>query len=222
MSATSVPIRPIAKSTLVKLWTGLALLALSAAALAYIGTKTISATYQTNASFLADNGKNDDIETMESGLQIQTIKAGEGPSPTTADIALIGYKGTLRDGTIFDENEQAALPVAGVVPGFSEALQKMQIGGEYKIWIPSELGYGAEDQVNPQTGEIFMPGDSLLIFDVKLLDFRSQVEVDAMRQQAQELQGGANGGPGGSAGGVPQGLPPEIQAQLEAQLRGQQ
>lgn len=214
MSATSVPIRPIAKSTLVKLWVGLALLVVAAAALAYAGTRSINENYQSNASFLNDNGKIDGVETTDSGLQIQTIKAGEGPSPTSADIALVGYKGMLRDGTIFDENEQAPLPVSGVVPGFSEALQKMQRGGEYKIWIPSELAYGAEDQVNPQTGEVFMPGNSLLIFEVNMLDFRSQAEVEQLRREAEEAQGGAGGA-------IPQGLPPEIQAQLEAQQRGQ-
>lgn len=222
MSATSVPIKPTPKSTLAKLWVGLALLIICAAGLAYAGTNTISEKFETNAQFLAQNGKNEGVETTETGLQIQTIRGGEGPSPTADDIALVGYKGMLRDGTVFDEAPQAPFPVSGVVPGFSEALQKMQKGGEYKIWIPSELGYGPEAQTNPQTGEVFMPGDSVLIFEVNLLDFRTQAEVEAMRQEAEALQGGPGGPAGDQAGGPPEGLPPELQAQLEQQLGGGQ
>jgi len=104
----------------------------------------------------------------------------------------------------------------------------MQKGGKYKIWIPPELGYGPEDQVNPQTGEVGLPGNSVLIFDVEMLDFKSQKEVEAMQKQLGELQQqsgaggrtqGAGGPPPGAGGG---GLPPELQAQLEAQLRAQQ
>lgn len=226
MSATTVPIRPIAKGTLSKLWVGLALLALVAAALAYVGVSDINEQFQSSDAFLAENGKTEGVETTESGLQFQTIKAGEGPSPSPTDIALVGYKGMLIDGTVFDEAPQAPFPVGQVVPGFSEALQKMQKGGEYKIWIPSDLGYGPDDQTNPQTGEVAIPGGSVLVFEVNLQDFRTQAEVEEFRRQAEQLQGaqsGVQGGAqGGPQGGVPQGLPPEIQAQLEAQLRGGQ
>ncbi len=217
MSATSVPIRPISKGTLVKLWGGIALLVICAASLTYVGT--IGSSQQTLKSqfFLSKNAKNDGIETTESGLQFQTIKAGEGSSPTATDVALVGYKGMLIDGTVFDEAPQAPFPVGQVVPGFSEALQKMQKGGEYKIWIPSDLGYGPDDQTNPQTGEVAIPGGSVLVFEVNLLDFRTQAEVEEFRKQAEQAQGGPQ-----APGGVPQGLPPELQAQLEAQLRGGQ
>lgn len=219
MSVTTVPIRPIAKGTLIKLWVGIILLVISSAALAYVGVSSINDKFQSSDAFLAKNAKNEGIETTESGLQMQTIKAGEGASPTPTDIALVGYKGMLIDGTVFDEAPQAPFPVGQVVPGFSEALQKMQKGGEYKIWIPSDLGYGPDDQTNPQTGEVAIPGGSVLIFEVNLLDFRTQAEVEEFRKQAEELQGGPQGA---APGGVPQGLPPELQAQLEAQLRGGQ
>src|SRR3546814_2524437 len=63
----------------------------------------------------------------------EVVKAGEGPSPTDEDIVLIKYTGRLSDGTVFDQQEQAPLPVAGSVPGFSKALKKLQRGGKYKI-----------------------------------------------------------------------------------------
>lgn len=213
MSITAVPIRPLAKGTLPKLWIGLALLVIFAIGLAYVGTSAIRSEFQSSDQFMADNASNEGVETTDSGLQFQTIKAGEGPSPTPSDVALVGYKGMLIDGTVFDENPNAPFPVGQVVPGFSEALQKMQVGGEYKIWIPSELGYGPDDQTNPQTGEVAIPGGSVLIFDVNLIDFKSQAEIEEFRKQAEQLQGG----PGGAAG-IPQGLPPEIEEQLRQQL----
>jgi FKBP-type peptidyl-prolyl cis-trans isomerase 2 len=152
------------------------------------------------------------------------LEAGEGPSPTDNDVVLVSYKGMLKDGTVFDQNPQAGFPVTGVVPGFSEGLKIMQRGGKYRLWIPSELGYGPDDQRNPQTGAVAIPGGSELTFDVELLEFKSRAEIEAMQKQMQEMQqqqGGAGGPAGGQANGAPQGLPPEIQAQIDAQMRGQ-
>ncbi|NJM49772.1 MAG: FKBP-type peptidyl-prolyl cis-trans isomerase [Sphingomonadales bacterium] len=219
MSVTTVPIRPIAKGSLTKYWIGIAFVLIAAGTLAWIGTADIRAKYQSNEAFLAGNGENKGVETTESGLQFQTIKAGEGPSPTDNDVTLIAYKGTLRDGTVFDQNEQAPLPVAGVVPGFSEALKKMQKGGQYKIWIPSELGYGAEDRTNPQTGAVEMPGNSVLIFEVTLRDYISREEFEKGMAEMRKQQEAAAKNGAGAAGA--QGLPPEVRAQLEAQMRGQ-
>jgi FKBP-type peptidyl-prolyl cis-trans isomerase FkpA len=96
----------------------------------------------------------------------------------------------------------------------------MQRGGKYRLWIPADLGYGPEDQRNPQTGEVAIPGGSELTFDVELLEFKSRAEIEAMQKQMQEMQQ-QQGDAGGQAGGTPQGLPPEIQAQIDAQMRGQ-
>ena len=108
---------------------------------------------------------------------------------------LVGYKGTLRDGAVFDENPQASFPVAGVVPGFSEGLKLMARGGKYRLWIPPALGYGANSP-----GEA-IPPNSLLIFDVDLLDFRSMAEIQAEMERMQ-AQGAMPGGmpPGGPGG----------------------
>ncbi len=233
MSVTTVPIQPIKKGSLLKYWVGIGVVLAVSGGLAYWGTADERGKYSVIAAaeaakegakaaseaLLAANAKAPGVETTASGLQFKVTKAGEGPSPTNDDVALIGYRGTLRDGTVFDENPQAPMPVAGVVPGFSEALKKMQRGGQYKIWIPSKIGYGDEDQKNPQTGEVVLPGGSALIFDVQLLDFISRKKFEEGMAKQQAARGGAHGGQ--PAGGAPQGLPPELQAQIEQQMRDQ-
>jgi FKBP-type peptidyl-prolyl cis-trans isomerase FkpA len=214
MSVTTVPIQPIKKGSIAKYWTGIGAVVLAGAALAWWGTASIRKDHATDDQFFSSNAGVSGVTTSKSGLQMQTIKGGEGKSPTLDDVVLVSYKGTLRDGTMFDQNPQAPMEVGGVVPGFSEALQKMQRGGKYKIWIPGKLGYGENPPPNPQTGQPAFEPNATLIFDVELLDFRSRAEVEAM----QKKQGG---GAGGQAGAAPQGLPPEIQAQLEAQMRQQ-
>ncbi|WP_373492214.1 FKBP-type peptidyl-prolyl cis-trans isomerase [Parasphingorhabdus sp.] len=186
MSVTTVPIHPIKKGSLTKIWLAVALIVAAALLLAYSGTENAVVTGASNTQFLAANADEDGVETTASGLQFKILKPGEGPSPTPTDTALVRYEGTLRDGTVFDANEQAPMPVGGVVPGFSEALQLMQKGGEYRIWIPSELAYGEAspgDQIPP---------NSLLIFDVTLLDFISAAQMEELRQQ---MQGAGPGGP---------------------------
>lgn len=215
MSATTVPIPPTSRSALAKYWIGIIAIVLGGIALAYWGTADVREKYAGNEDFLAEIDARDGVEVTGTGLRFKTVRAGEGKSPTDEDIALVSYKGMLRDGTVFDENAQAPMPVSGVVPGFSEALKKMQKGGKYEIWIPPELGYGPEDQVNPQTGEVALPGGSVLNFEVELLDFKSQKEVEEMQKQ----MGAAGGPPPGAGGG---GLPADLQRQLEAQIRAQQ
>jgi FKBP-type peptidyl-prolyl cis-trans isomerase FkpA len=209
MSVTAVPILPIKKGSLTKFWVGAALILAAGGGLAWWGTTDVREEFG-------------DVVTTESGLRYKVLKAGEGKSPTDQDVVLIKYTGRLKDGTVFDQNPQAALPVNGVVPGFSEGLKVMQRGGQYRLWIPSAIGYGSQDQRNPQTGEVAIPGGSELIFDVDLLEFKSRAEVDAMQQQMQEMQKQGGAPAGGQAGGAPQGLPPEIQAQIDAQMRAQQ
>jgi FKBP-type peptidyl-prolyl cis-trans isomerase FkpA len=87
-----------------------------------------------------------------------------------------------------------------VVPGFSAGLQAMQAGGKYRLRIPADQAYGADEKRNQQTGEVVIPANSDLVFDVDLLEFKSQEEVMRMMQQQQmmqQLQGGAGGAPGG-------------------------
>lgn len=150
MSVTAVPIRPIKKGSLAKLWIALALLAAVAGAIAWAGTD--GQRYQTTAS----------------GLQYRVIEEGEGESPTASDLALIDYTGRLADGTVFDSTEgkqPVPMPVAGSIPGFSEGLQMMKKGATYRLRIPPELGYGAAG-----AGGV-IPPNATLEFDVTLVDF---------------------------------------------------
>ncbi|PZU15161.1 MAG: peptidylprolyl isomerase [Sphingobium sp.] len=176
MSTTAVPLRPIAKGSLTRLWIGVALVALAAGGLAWAGQQGVE---PSPAAFLIQNARASGVITTESGLQYKVLEEGTGASPTTSDIALVGYKGTLLDGTVFDENPQAPMPVDGVVPGFSEGLQKMKKGGKYRLWIPAALGYG-----DRAAGPI--PAGSVLVFDVTLHDFRSKAELIKLQQQMQQ------------------------------------
>jgi FKBP-type peptidyl-prolyl cis-trans isomerase FkpA len=218
MSVTAVPIQPIKKGSVAKYWTGVAVVLLAGTGLAWWGTGDVRSKFASEDQFLADNAETNGVVTSKSGLQMQTIRGGEGKPPSDDDIVLVGYKGMLRDGTVFDQNQQAPLEVSGVVPGFSEALKKMQRGGKYKVWIPGKLGYGENPPSNPQTGQPALPANATLIFEVELFDYRSRAEVEAMRAQAQEAQK-QQGGAGPQ--GAPQGLPPEIQQQLDQQMQQQ-
>jgi len=180
MSVTTVPIQPIKKGALTKMWLGLAVAVLVAVGLAWVGTADAVLNGASNEQFLAGNMSEDGVVTTESGLQYKILKPGEGASPTVTDTALVKYEGRLRDGPIFDSNEQAPMPVGGVVPGFSEALQLMQKGGEYRIWIPSELGYG---EASPSET---LPANSILIFDITLLDFITAEQMQQIQQMQQQ------------------------------------
>lgn len=170
MSVTAVPIRPIARGSVVKLWIGLLLLCLAAAGVAWAGTQGTGAT------------------TTASGLRIQTIEEGDGASPTVNDVVLIDYEGKLADGTVFDSTEgrqPLPLPVTGSIPGFTEALLLMKKGGTYRIWLPSDLAYGPQGTPG---GPI--PPNADLEFRVKLLDFAPQSALQGMAPPAGDPHSG--------------------------------
>lgn len=203
MSVTTVPIQPIKKGSLPKFWAGIAIVALAGAGLAWWGTNDIRSEYASDAQYLADNADEDGVTVTKSGLQIQTIRSGEGKPPTDNDVAMIAITGTLRDGKVFQEPASGPFPVSGGIPGFTEALKLMQKGGKYKIWIPSEIGYGPNDVPDQKTGGVAIPGGSVLIFDVELQDFlpREQFEA-AMKQQQEQMQKAAEAA--GQGAPVPQ------------------
>src|SRR3546814_16555484 len=84
------------------------------------------------------------VITTQSGLQYKVLEEGEGDSTTADDVALINYTGLLPEGAVFDQNERAPLPVDGVGPGFSKGRQLVTRGGQYRLWIPPQLGLGSE------------------------------------------------------------------------------
>jgi FKBP-type peptidyl-prolyl cis-trans isomerase FklB len=119
-------------------------------------------------AFLEENKKKEGIVTMPSGLQYRIIQEGTGIKPEKEDKVGVVYHGTLTDGTVFDSsrdrnNDTVTFPVSGVVPGFSEALTLMPEGSVWEVFIPSELGYGAE--VDPRSG---IKPNSVLIFELNL------------------------------------------------------
>jgi len=118
-------------------------------------------------AFLAENKKKDGVVTLASGLQYKVIKEGEGKTPKETDTVTVNYRGTFIDGTEFDSsykrNQPATFPVAGVIPGWTEALQLMKVGSKWQLFVPSGLAYGEQG-----AGKIIGP-NSTLIFDVELL-----------------------------------------------------
>jgi FKBP-type peptidyl-prolyl cis-trans isomerase FklB len=119
-------------------------------------------------SFLAENAKKPGIVTLASGLQYEVIKEGNGKKPGAADRVKCHYEGTLIDGTLFDSSikrgEPAVFGVNQVIKGWVEALQLMTEGSKWRLFIPSELAYGAQG-----AGEM-IPPHSTLIFEVELIE----------------------------------------------------
>ncbi|SEM39090.1 Domain amino terminal to FKBP-type peptidyl-prolyl isomerase [Sphingomonas gellani] len=179
-TVTAVPLQPVKRGYLVWLWLGIVVAALAAVALAAQGD-----------DFLSRNARAKGVVTTPSGLQYKVLTPGKGGQrPTDADVALVMYEGKLLDGTTFDKSQQPTpMPVAAVVPGFSEALKTMEKGEKARFWIKPSLGYGEK-----ATGPI--PANSTLVFDVDLLDFLPEAQL---RQMQQSMMGGA--GPGGMPGG---------------------
>jgi len=122
---------------------------------------------QEGAAYLAQNAEKDGVTTTESGLQYEVMRAADGPKPGPDDQVTIHYRGTLLDGTQFDSSydrgEPTTFGVGGVIPGFSEALQLMSVGSQYRFVIPGDLAYGPMGQ-----GGMIGP-NATLIFEVELI-----------------------------------------------------
>ncbi len=118
-------------------------------------------------AFLAANKKKLGVKVLPSGLQYKVITEGKGPSPKETDTVTVNYRGTLIDGTEFDSsykrNEPATFPVKGVIKGWTEALQLMQEGAKWQLFIPASLAYGERG-----AGAMIGP-NATLIFEVELL-----------------------------------------------------
>ncbi len=119
--------------------------------------------------FLAENAKKSGISQTDSGLQYQVLVEGNGPKPSAADTVKVHYHGTLIDGSVFDSSVErdspASFGVTQVIRGWTEALQLMNVGSKYKLFIPQDLAYGT----SPHPGGPIKPYMAL-IFDVELLE----------------------------------------------------
>ena len=122
---------------------------------------------QKGTQFLAQNKTRSGVTQTSSGLQYEVLVKGTGPVPTKSDTVSVHYKGSLVDGKEFDNSykrgEPLAIPVAGVIPGWTEALSIMPVGSKWKLYIPSNIGYG-----DTGAGQD-IPGGATLVFEVELL-----------------------------------------------------
>ncbi|MFZ9395259.1 MAG: FKBP-type peptidyl-prolyl cis-trans isomerase [Erythrobacter sp.] len=187
---TRVPIQPIEKGSLTKLWLGVAVAVLMGAGIAW--------------SALPDS------------IDIDEIQAGTGGSPADGDVAFIKYKGTLEDGTVFDEASSSPFPPGllpdgvpmliqpgQVIDGFYQGLKQMEKGGKYALRIPAELAYG--DAPPPQSQ---IPPGADLIFEIELVDFMSQQDAERRVMMMQQMMQGQQGGPAGRGPHGGRGAPP--------------
>ena len=191
---TRVPLKPVAKGSLTKLWLGV------------VGAVAIGAGLAVAAAPI-EWGDVDVIEVVEASqpggeakkLTIETLVEGTGPLAQVGQMVFVNYKGFLEDGTQFDESQPIPWPAPGVFPeegtpfpieegatveGFFKGLQRMQKGGSYKLTIPSELGYG--DQ--PRPGSPIPPG-ATLIFEMEVIEILDEEQFEegmAINQQSFE------------------------------------
>jgi len=118
-------------------------------------------------AYLAENAKRKEVKTTASGLQYEVLKPSAGKKPTLSDKVKVHYHGTLPDGTVFDSSvdrgEPISFPLNGVIQGWQEGLQLMNVGSKYRLHIPYNLAYG-ERAAGPVIGPF-----SALVFDVTLL-----------------------------------------------------
>ncbi|MDE2303819.1 MAG: FKBP-type peptidyl-prolyl cis-trans isomerase [Sphingomonadales bacterium] len=181
---TRVPLPPLAKGSLVKLW-----IAVIAGLLLAFGIA--------HATRMVD-------------VRLTVIRDGSGASPTDDDVALVNYVGSLRDGRVFDRGDKVAMPINGVIPGFAKGLKQMKPGGSYRLEIPASLAYGA-DTKRDATGQVVIPANSDLIFDVTLvgampLQQYQQFQQMMMAERMHQMQGAPGGAaPGGDAPAPPPG-----------------
>jgi len=123
-------------------------------------------------SFLAANKQKEGVTTTASGLQYEVITQGKGDKPSSTDTVKVHYRGTLIDGTEFDSSyargEPATFPLNRVIRGWTEGVQLMNVGSKYRLFVPSDLGYG------PRGAGAKIGPNATLIFEVELLEIIKQ------------------------------------------------
>jgi FKBP-type peptidyl-prolyl cis-trans isomerase len=118
--------------------------------------------------FLKENAKRKDVITTKSGLQYKILKEGTGPQPKETDVVVISYRGTLIDGTEFDNSltkrmNTITFPLDHTLKGWTEGIQLMKVGSKYQFFIPPELAYGKNIVAN------YISPYSLLIYEIELI-----------------------------------------------------
>ncbi len=129
--------------------------------------ETAESNAKAGKEYLEKNKSTAGLKVTASGLQYLVEKEGTGDSPKKEDVVKVNYKGTLTNGEQFDSSyergQPAEFPVGGVIPGWTEALQLMKVGGKAKLFIPPELAYGP-------SGRPGIPPNSVLVFEVELME----------------------------------------------------
>jgi len=142
-------------------------------------TRSLEKKKKEGETFLAENKKKEGVTVTPSGLQYKVLTKGTGKTPTSNDTVVCHYRGSLIDGTEFDSSyknaKPAEFPVLGVIKGWTEALQMMPTGSKWQLVIPSELAYG--ERGNPR-----IPGGSVLLFDIELVDIKKPDAAGAKAQ----------------------------------------
>lgn len=124
---------------------------------------------EASAFYMDQNGRQDGVETLPSGVQYRVVRAGspDGAQPDSNDLVRVNYEGALTDGTVFDSSYQRGVPAAmaldRLIPAWQEAIPHMRVGDEWTLWVPPAQGYGEQGQ-----GPI--PPNSVLVFRIELLD----------------------------------------------------
>lgn len=128
----------------------------------------LSKNVEASKAFLEENAKREGVTVLESGLQYEVISEGDGEKPGAESQVTTHYHGTLPDGTVFDSSVQRGQPatfgVNQVIKGWTEALQLMNTGSKWRLFIPSDLAYGPQG-----AGNIIGPNQAL-VFEVELLE----------------------------------------------------
>lgn len=128
-----------------------------------------SSEQQLIADYLAAN--NISATKHSSGLYYTILQQGTGESPNNCSSIVISYSGRLSNGNVFDERSHVAFTLGGLIEGWKIGLPLIQKGGKMKLYIPPSLGYGASD-IKDNNGVVVIPANSMLIFDISLLDFQ--------------------------------------------------
>jgi len=138
---------------------------------------------EANAAFLADYAKKPGVYSRPSGLMYRIIHNGVGMRPAATDTVSVYYKGTLINGTVFDQMQEQGFPaqfkVNQVIPGWTEALENMRVGDHWELVIPANLAYGTRG-----AGGVIPPNQTL-VFDLELVDTRppTQQELEEEKQK---------------------------------------
>jgi FKBP-type peptidyl-prolyl cis-trans isomerase FklB len=131
-------------------------------------TNKLSIIKEEGKKFLAANKKRSGVVELPSGLQYEIIKQGTGPKPKATDTVKAHYSGMLSTGEEFDNSykrgQPLQIPVGGVIQGWVQALQLMPVGSKWKLFIPSDLGYG------DRGAGAAIPGGAALVFDIELIE----------------------------------------------------